>query len=175
MSDHQIALLEELGTVGINVHLQIESYYLIGKIALDNIAHAIEHYFGSTRNMSLDSHDKLCKFFDSYLLAKGLVVRSEMRTQAELLKLRISNLRDYQISHEKSPRATPTFSHGKDPSKGVLMPILMAWPKDNQTNEHDLVTEDLTTLRLELDVYLDMVIAFLTDNQDKTHIKQRVR
>jgi hypothetical protein len=86
------------------LHLEIESFYLFAKILLDKIAHALEFYFGLGRKKSLDSHDGLVKNFAQYAEVKCLTLPSDFMTIAARLKTDVSDYRDYEIAHEKSPR-----------------------------------------------------------------------
>jgi hypothetical protein len=117
------------------LHLDIESFYLFAKIYLDKIAHAFEFYFGPGRGKSMDSHDQLVKNFPAYAKEKGLTLPSDLMSIATRLKSDISDYRDYEIAHEKSPRrlsgtvfdtegkmriiATHLYPTKKDQQKGV--------------------------------------------------------
>jgi hypothetical protein len=104
MTGQLMTLHEEGLRLNIMLHLEIESYYLFAKIMLDKIVHALEFYFGQGRNISLDSHDNLVKYFEAYAEQKGLVLPLEFMVMAKTLKTDISDYRDYDIAHEKSPR-----------------------------------------------------------------------
>src|SRR5713226_7399573 len=104
VSDTQSLLLEESAKLSILVHLEIESFYLFAKILLDKIAHSIEFYFGPVRKRPLDSHDDLCKNLPVYAEQKELVLSPDFLKLATELKKDVSDYRDYEIAHEKSPR-----------------------------------------------------------------------
>jgi hypothetical protein len=72
LTEEQQRLHEAGASLQAALHLEIESFYLFAKIMLDVIAHAIEYYFGSARNLSLDSHDDLAKNLHKYAAAKSL-------------------------------------------------------------------------------------------------------
>ena len=86
------------------LHLEIESCYLFAKIFLDKVARALEFYFGQAQKLSLDSHDDLVKRLEKYASFKKLVLPDDFLKLAQQLKADISDHRDYEIAHEKSPR-----------------------------------------------------------------------
>jgi hypothetical protein len=55
------ALMSQSQGLTSDLHLEIESYYVFAKIILDDVARAIEYYFGPHRGLALDSHDGLAK------------------------------------------------------------------------------------------------------------------
>lgn len=100
-----MAVLQAAGAqLSIQVHLEIESFYLFAKILLDDVARAIEFYFGPAKRLALDSHDDVSKRLPAYAAAKGLAVPQEFVDRVMNLRERISDFRDQKISHEKSPR-----------------------------------------------------------------------
>lgn len=104
LTPSEMKLLEENRRLSAVLHLDIESFYLFSKILLDKIAHSLEFYFGQERGVSLDSHDDLVKNFDRYSKAKDLKVPAGFLELATTLKKDVSDYRDYEIAHEKSPR-----------------------------------------------------------------------
>ncbi len=135
VSTNQMTLHEEGVRLTILLHLEIESFYLFAKILLDKVARSLEFYFGQGREMSLDSHDDLVKNFASYVGAKGLTLPADFMAIAAALKKDVSDYRDYEIAHEKSPRrmnatvfdehgtmrmaATRVYHHGKRSASGI--------------------------------------------------------
>lgn len=161
----QAALHQQGRQLGIQVHLEIEAWYLFAKIVLDDVARAIEYYFGPARGLALDSHDNLCARIEKYAEAKALVLSQEFVAKAAELKQRISDIRDYQISHEKSPRTmqgTTWIGSG-----GVCIQVGRLFPKEG---EMPVQTEDLVELRVELDRYLDLVAGFVEGNESKSRL-----
>jgi hypothetical protein len=47
------ALMSQSQGLTSDLHLEIESYYLFAKIILDDVARAIEYYFGPHRGLAL--------------------------------------------------------------------------------------------------------------------------
>jgi hypothetical protein len=162
------AMFEEAQRLSIELHLQIESYYLFAKIILDDITRALEYYFGPARNLALDSHDNFCARLQKYASAKNLVVDPDLHDAALDLKRCISDIRDYQISHEKSPRTATGFSYGGS-SSGVRLTISRFFPKESEQGHH-VQTEDLSKLGQSLGLYINLVIAFIENNQTKTRL-----
>lgn len=56
----QVALHQQGYQIGIQVHLEMEAWYLFAKIVLDDVARAIEYYFGPAQRLAIDSHADLC-------------------------------------------------------------------------------------------------------------------
>jgi len=79
---------------------------IFAKIALDKIVHVIEFYFGQGRGIRLNSHDDLTKGITKFASLKGLSLPEVYVALSEHLKKDVSDFRDYQIEHEKSPRTT---------------------------------------------------------------------
>src|SRR5438876_11524398 len=104
MTAEHLALHEAGVRLMAMLHLEIETFYLFAKIYLDKIAHALEFYFGQGRGQSLDSHDQLVKNFAAYAAEKSLALPADFMRIAAALKKDISDYRDYEIAHEKSPR-----------------------------------------------------------------------
>jgi hypothetical protein len=153
--------------LGTDVHLEIESYYLFAKIVLDDVARAIEYYFGSAPRCALDSHDDLSKRLAAYAAKKGLIVSNELIAMVADLKRRISDVRDYQISHEKSPRTSRATSW--DERGGIHMILGRLYPKNSDPEQSQ--TENLATLRTAIDEYLDAIVEFILTNEERTILR----
>jgi hypothetical protein len=166
MTPEQVALQQEAWWLGNLVHLEIESFYLFAKILLDEMAHGIENYFGPSRGLSLDSHDDLCKCLRKYGETKGLTITTEFEHVVADLRRRISDFRDAQVAHEKSPRTL----------KGI------AWDATGKTrfvsnrlypvaNDRQVESESLDSLAAALESYVDQIVAFLRTNQSNARFK----
>jgi hypothetical protein len=165
VTSEQAGLHQQGYQLTIQVHLEIEAWYLFAKIVLDDVARAIEYYFGPARGLALDSHDNLCSRIEDYAEAKSLTLSPELVVKAAELKRRISDVRDYQISHEKSPRTMQGTSWSG--SGGVCIHLGRLFPKEG---EMGVQTEDLIELRAELERYLDLVVACIETNGTKTRL-----
>ena len=165
----ELAALQEEG-IGLSaeLHLQIESYYLFAKIVLDDVARAIEYYFGTARGLPLNSHDDLAKNLDQYATAKALGVDAELTAAIADLKHRISDVRDYKISHEKSPRTMTGTMWDRD-NRLARIAMMRLYPR--ATDPEQFETEPLPALRQAIHDYLDRVINFVTNNETKTTLK----
>jgi hypothetical protein len=89
---------------------------LFAKILLDKIARAIEFYFGTVP----DSHDDFVKHLDRYVRAKDLSLPRGFKQDLQGLKREISDFRDYQIAHEKSPDSTSAEEKAEYPELGCF-------------------------------------------------------
>lgn len=145
------------------LQFETESFYLFAKILLDKVAHAVEFYFGPGRKCALDSHDNLVKQLNTYIKMKGLTTSDALTTQAQTLKSDVSDFRDYQIAHHKSPRTI----------RGVI------WPESGQARvvytkiypkEGDTQTESRTVTELldEIRAYVVEVVTFVQVNRERT-------
>ena len=154
---------QHLGTL---VHLEIEAYYLFAKILLDEIAHAIENYFGPVRGIAIDSHDDFCKRILKYASAKDLTIPEDFEKAISDIRRQISDFRDAQIAHEKSPRAIKGMTW--DATRQVMLATTRLYPKptDKQVN-----SESVGSLTAMLEGYVDRVLAFVETNQLKARFK----
>ena len=141
----------------VHLHLETETFYLFAKILLDRSAHFLEFYFGQARGLPLDSHDKLAKHLDRYATQKELDVSTELRSLIHASKARISDYRDYHISHDKSPytmRGTLLTGDGK---------MVMSVHKRQQ----QIDSEDVRDLVAFIDEYLEAILSFVAMNRCK--------
>lgn len=166
--DEQQRLLSQGHILTVDLHLEIESFFLFAKILLDKIAHSLEFYFGPIRNASLDSHDCLVRTFTSFAKKRGLVLPSGWIDLAASLKKDISDFRDYEIAHEKSPRRVSGTVYSASGGARLTSIRIYSTPRDQQ-----VTSEDLSQLMTELDEYIEKTIALITDNRDLTHLKRK--
>jgi hypothetical protein len=166
VNDAQMFLLDESARLSMLLHLEIESFYLFAKILLDKIAHSTEFYFGPVRKRSLDSHDDLCKNLPVFAEQKELVVSPDFLKLAAELKKDVSDYRDYEIAHEKSPRrirGTIFYGDGKTSiSAGNL------YPKED---EKQVDSKALDDLQIQIEEYIVQFIKFIKNNRGKTRLQ----
>ncbi len=166
VNDAQMFLLDESARLSILVHLEIESFYLFAKILLDKVAHSIEFYFGPVRKRPLDSHDDLCKNLPLYAEQKELAVSPDFLKLAAELKKDVSDYRDYEIAHEKSPRrirGTVFYGDGKTSIASSNL-----YPKEGDGQVDSKALEDL---QLQIDSYIVHFIEFIKNNRGKTRLQ----
>jgi hypothetical protein len=167
LTPQQTAMLGAASALTDTVHLEIETFYLFAKILLDEVAHAIEYYFGPARNLSLRSHDKLSKSVLEYARVKDLKLPDGLEIAIAELKSRVSDFRDFQIAHETSPRTmrgTISYPHG---DARVVTHKIYPTEKDRQVE-----SESLQSLKHALESYIELVIALIEDNEEKLHLRQ---
>ena len=163
----QTAILDQGPVLHDLVHLRIETFYLFAKIFLDKIAHFLEFYFGQGRGLSLDSHDQLVKNFEAFSESKSLVLPADFLTVATGLKSAISDHRDYQIQHEKSPRTMYGTSYNPEGETTIMQLRLNPTEKDRQIN-----SAPLGNLLKEADGYLRLTVELVKTNADKSVVKR---
>jgi len=172
MTDEQMRLAEQGAEITARLHLEIESFYLFAKIFLDKVAHALEYYFGPGRGLSLDSHDDLTRDLAKYAELKGLTLSSSLSICIQKCKKEISDYRDYQIAHEKSPRTMRGTMYSLDGSD-VRMFLNQIYPRSPNVKQIESGTPD--ALLLLIDEYLSNVLAFVSQNSAKTALKLEER
>jgi hypothetical protein len=166
MTAEQISLMNRGHVLSVAAHLEIESFYLFAKILLDEIAHSFECYFGSARGVSLDSHDNLTKYLAAYAAVKELTILPSFAERTVELKKRISDYRDYQIAHEKSPRTLRGTMWG--PDRRLRMSNNRVYPK---ASDRQVDTESLEELKNSLEDYIRDLIVLIESNADKTALR----
>lgn len=160
-----LQILQNESSISIKLHLEIESFYLFAKILLDQLSRGIEFYFGQGRKASLDSHDDFCKNISSYSSQKDLKLDAQLISLAEELKKRISDFRDYNISHNKKPRNIK-FTRFNNEGKALMASNnIYPGPKDEY-----IETRDLGELLQLIDSYIDQSVSFLKENSSKTNL-----
>lgn len=141
LTAHQLKLHQTAVILILELQLETESYYLFAKILLDKIARAIEFYFGAIQNCALDSHDDFVKRLDRYTAAKKLKAPDEFKETINELKRDVSDFRDYQIAHEKSPRTMRGISW--DQAGNVTMSVMKLYPKETDKHVESKAIADL--------------------------------
>lgn len=166
MTSQQMSLHEEGVRATTALHLEIESFYLFAKILLDKVAHALEFYFGKVNRRPLDSHDDLTKNLEAYAQSKGLLITTGLFDLIRKLKEDISDHRDYQIAHEKSPRTLRATGFDEQGNTKIIGTKL--YPKEGDRQNETKLLEELLT---EINEYLDMITEFIQQNGNKTRLK----
>jgi len=169
MTKRQMQILKKGGEITIKLHLEIESFYLFSKIMLDEIARALEFYFGQERSLSLDSHHLLCKNLAKFSANKGLLLNKNMVRLAKKLKKDISDFRDYQIAHHKCPRTMRGTIFGSTGEARISLNRIYPRPDDIQVE-----TKTIKELEDFLSAYVNEVIDFFKKNKDKTNLQLKV-
>ena len=166
VSEEQQALHVECQNLTTSLHLEIESFYLFAKILLDKVARALEFYFGQARKLSLDSHDDLVKRLEKYASFKKLVLPDDFLKLARQLKADISDHRDYEIAHEKSPRTLHATAFDSEGVTKIASIKFSPTARDQQVE-----TKPLDDLMMELGRYIEKMIELVTRNRDQTNLE----
>lgn len=140
----------------------IESFFLFAKIMLDRCAHLIEYYFGQTRGSALDSHHDLVGALPKVAETKGLTLPPRIMQIARQLKSDVSDVRDYQISHEKSPRTMRILSTREG---RVRMIQSRLFPREKDVQKEFPYVDEAFVL---IDDYLGQLAELLNKNKSKT-------
>ncbi len=95
------------------------------------MARNIEFYFGPVQKQSLDSHDDLVRCLEAYTGSKALVQPVGLMDRARILKTNISDYRDYQVAHHKSPRTLRGTAFHHEQSDSVRMVHIALYPRES--------------------------------------------
>lgn len=169
VTEEQMQLLNRGREITAVLHLEIESHYLFAKILLDKIARAFEFYFGQSRGLPLDSHDDLVKNIQGYISAKQLTtLRDDVKELMQNLKQCVSDYRDKEIAHEKSPRTMKAtmFGHGARNTVWVASTKIYPTEKDKQVESKEI--DEVMGL---IDKYTSEVVKYIQENKDKTNLE----
>ncbi|MFC1965388.1 hypothetical protein ACFLWI_00335 [Chloroflexota bacterium] len=171
----QARLMEKSSGLMRLVHLEIESFYLFAKIFLDNVdnvARFLYVYFGQIhlKGAGLQSHDNLAQYHEKYFKAKGIVIPENLSESIILLKERICDYRDKEISHEHSLRAIKATSWSL--SSGAIIAGGTINPRQGDKRAS---TEELPTLMDSINIYIRQVITLIETNREKSKLKLRDR
>lgn len=159
ISKKQEQWLNKTRKLNFDLQFEIESFYLFAKILLDKTAQFIEFYFGRVEGKSIVSHHKFSKNLKDYCDAKNLKYYKQIEEKVHYLQKTISDFRDKQLVHEKSPRTTRGISLG---SQGeTTMMILRLFPKDSDSHTNSI---SINNLYKNITEYFKMVILFIEKN-----------
>jgi len=147
------------------VHLEIESFYLFGKIFLDKIALFVQYYFGQARGISLISHNKLTTSHEQYGIAKNLIYPEGFSDSLQFLDQQICNYRDKQISHLQGQRTNKATIF--DSSGHTKIAALQIYPTERDVQ---VQSTELSELMNAIDVYVQRVITLIETNRLKTKL-----
>jgi hypothetical protein len=147
------------------LHLEIESFYVFAKILLDQIARAIQVFFGQGQGCKLSSHDQFLKHFEKYMHLKQLEVPKGYLEHAELLRTTISDYRDKQIEHQQDPDRFAGVSYSMDFQPKV------ASQRIEGTLETFKSTEGLEQLFVRVEEYVLLFLTLTRDNKTKSALR----
>lgn len=163
MTEEQMRIFEDGMHLGIQVHLEIESFYLFAKIFLDMIARFILNYFGGARGIKLNSHDKLTKSYEEYRLAKNLIFPDRFAESLVFLKEHVCDYRDKQISHQQNPRTIKGTMFNLSGQTRIVATQLYPNASDVQVE-----SSELPEIVKVIDQYARQVIDVIKLNRAKT-------
>lgn len=168
INEQQQEILDEGRRITTLLHLEIESFYLFAKILLDKMARATEFYFGQVRSYPLDSHDDLSRNITTYANANWLTPIPEKLSQfISQLKKEVSDHRDREIAHEKSPRTLKVTTFNYATSLSTIASTKLYPKESDQQVESKPPTESIKLI----DEYIEEMILYLTTNRNKTALE----
>lgn len=169
MTRRQIKLARIEDKAYLQVHLEIESFYLFAKILLDKLARIVEFYFGQTDKLSLDSHHLFCKNIKEYSSFKSILIDYELIEHAKKLKKDISDFRDFQIAHHKNFRIFHGINFSDKNVKIILQPV---YPKPN---DKEMESKSIDELLDSIDKYFNLILDFLNCNRNKSKTSLEIK
>ncbi len=168
ITDELQASLDEASKISNEALFQVESFFLFSKILLDKIARSIELYFGPVRKFSLDSHDDLVKSFPKYCAVKQIEIPDSFMDISRQLKEEVSDFRDYQIAHNKSPRTLKWPIVLENPQGGRVT-LAKLYPRDVDKTLDSSETSKVLSL---IENYIIEVMNLLNTNTDRTALRK---
>lgn len=164
-------VLSALGEMRFTTHyiqLDSESFYLFAKILLDRIANFLEEYFRplhtQARGYSFRSHDAMTKKFAAFAAAQLLELPPSLQPLLVELKEKVSDYRDYQISHDSRMQ----IAHMTTWSRSDFVPRIVKSPvftTDWQAGKKAVESAALEELMALVDRYLEAVCVLIARNR----------
>lgn len=158
--------LSHFEQLGINLQLEIESFYLFSKIYLDKTVHFLETYFGRLHNCSFESFSKLKAALSILESAHDFKVQPELREMVDKLMNVVVEFRDKKITHAKNPRLFRGLNWENDGRVSMASGFLDPKPTDQLFGTMD--AGDLWKL---LESYTDMFTEFIKENSEKAMLR----
>jgi hypothetical protein len=171
LTAEEVQQLAEVGQLEKKVHLEIESFYVFGKILLDHLALFQQDLFGLGQGCSLASHGKLVKGFRKYCGQKGLQYDEALVNTQQHLETVIGDYRDDRIEHAKASgilKAT-MFRLDTDDGPGTTRightRLGAISGKVSMTPEPNVYSGEIAELSEAIDWYIEQVIGFVRSNK----------
>jgi hypothetical protein len=155
-------LLDKMSSLQVLIQLDIESYYIFGKIILDKTSNFIELFFGSQRGCTLRSHDNLVKSIKRYCADKGLLLPANFIELATIAKSTISDYRDKQIEHHNNSRRIMGISMSVE---GITLAPGHFYPKE--TDHNAIMSTPIKQVMKLLDDYIGTFTELIRANRGK--------
>jgi hypothetical protein len=170
LGENEVRALEAEMFLARQIQLDVESYYVFGKIVLNKAANFIEDYFGHTQDCSFKSHDKLIGCFERFVAARGLSIPPGLLALAKKLKTVLVDYRDKQIEHFHNPRRGVALAHA--PDEGVRLVATFLEPKDS---DKGAISTPIGELQNDIDAYVGAIWKLIQDNRSKSRFKLRTK
>jgi len=132
--------IEKMSLQSMRVHLEIESFYVFGKMQLDGIAQLLHWWFKDSRNdegdqiargLSIQRHRELQKNLPELVAAGSLSYPSELVELAKCLQAKVADYRDTEVTHDQSHSFPASLV-----SREGDVTIIKARRGPNAANEH---------------------------------------
>ncbi len=164
-------LHDQLRDCSIVVQMEIESFYLFLKIALDHIAELHRLYFGWVweKDRTYSVHRKLLRRLEKGPTVEGLIPPTDQHLQLMKELSRVVTYRDKLIEHNSYDLLLRPYSwsdnDGVQIRPSVLFPQINDEARRAQKQLETLVSENPSSLLSELDTYIDLTIQFFASNR----------
>jgi hypothetical protein len=155
-----------------DVHLEIESFYVFGKILLDRVADTFALFFrGQLFGGLASSHRKLMRDQIVPICREKNIRPGKLPNMIQDLQRRVVDHRTQVIEHRREPRYSPGSHIGADRKIRIEMGLVSATDADHEFETR--TTEAPADLMNALDDYLDEMAAFMRANRAKSVLASR--
>jgi hypothetical protein len=168
--------IEALGdgeTLAAVLHLRIETFYVFAKVLLDQLAHAIECYFGRARAtpIKITKHSELVDKLTDYASTIGLSSPERLLDRANSLTKTVVAFREKPIIHDQSPRSSKATSFDAEGRTRISDGRIFPSEDEMKWTESEL----LHVLMTEIEGYVEEVCFYLRENREVTAHEWQVR
>ncbi len=158
MTSEELLEQQRMGDLGVELHLEIESFHVFANILLDRIADTVRYYFWRKPKWS---HHQLKLRFHKICASRSLTKKP---TNLSEMFSRLQPIVDYRhdwIVHTSDPNLSHATAWGPN-KKATILPSVAG----KAIVEHQ--PEDLDTLFSDIDSYITAIVEFFKTNIDKS-------
>ena len=164
VTEQEYAEMMRMADTALQLHLDIESFFVFANILLDRIASTCRYYFWKRADWNhrelMDNLANICSRRPLRVPDQGL-----LRVPSELAAMIVS-YRNTRIEHVEEPRFMCVTSWGPD-KKPKILPTLLH-PKEGETETIQKPSQDIDEIMLRLDAYMVSMLDFFDANADKS-------
>jgi hypothetical protein len=163
----ELELARKTDLAGQKLYLRVETFYLFAKILLDQLAAFVPYYLGPGRGVKLSKHSQLKAALPVLAEQKSLSIPDSLAARIDELTRRISDYRDWHITHGHSPRRFRGMVIDLATGEATVSTHRL-YPRDAAETGQD--SETPTTLLPLIENYMIDLFAFIARNSDKAEL-----